>query len=54
MIFLIANYVFGEPFGTARMIAFPTIWVTLVLYTVPLIRQSLCKRPPEIVAPDPV
>ncbi|WP_299823163.1 EamA family transporter RarD [uncultured Jannaschia sp.] len=54
MIFLTAVFVFGEPFGTARMIAFPMIWAALVLYTVPLIRQSRRKRPPEMVAPDPV
>ena len=33
MIFLIAVFVFGEPFGQARMIAFPMIWAALVLYT---------------------
>ena len=54
MIFLTAVFIFGEPFGTARMIAFPMIWAALVLYTVPLIRQSRRKRPPEMVAPDPV
>ncbi|PZX13600.1 chloramphenicol-sensitive protein RarD [Palleronia aestuarii] len=54
MIFLTAVFVFGEPFGTARMIAFPMIWAALVLYTVPLIRESRRKRPPEMVAPDPV
>lgn len=39
MIFLIAVFVFKEPFGTARMIAFPLIWLALVLYTVPMVRQ---------------
>lgn len=38
MIFLIAVFVFGEPFGTARMIAFPMIWAALVIYTVALWR----------------
>ena len=33
MIFLIAVFVFAEPFGTARAIAFPMIWAALVLYT---------------------
>jgi chloramphenicol-sensitive protein RarD len=40
MIFLTAVFWFGEPFGTARMIAFPMIWAALVIYTVALIRQS--------------
>ncbi len=34
MIFLTAVFVFAEPFGTARMIAFPMIWGALVLYSV--------------------
>ncbi len=33
MIFLTAVFLFGEPFGTARMIAFPMIWTALGLYT---------------------
>lgn len=33
MIFLIAVILFNEPFGTARMIAFPMIWAALALYT---------------------
>lgn len=33
MIFLVAVFAFGEPFGEARMIAFPMIWTALVLYT---------------------
>ena len=33
MIFLTAVFLFGEPFGTARMIAFPMIWTALALYT---------------------
>jgi chloramphenicol-sensitive protein RarD len=33
MIALIAVFVFGEPFGTARMIAFALIWSALALYT---------------------
>ncbi|TNF21004.1 MAG: EamA family transporter RarD [Rhodobacteraceae bacterium] len=38
MIFLIAVFVFDEPFGRARMIAFPMIWLALVLYSVSMIR----------------
>ncbi|ASM73720.1 MULTISPECIES: EamA family transporter RarD [Roseobacteraceae] len=39
MIFLVAVFVFQEPFGQARMIAFPMIWGALVLYTISMIRQ---------------
>ncbi|MCG7494935.1 EamA family transporter RarD [Thalassobius sp. Cn5-15] len=38
MIFLVAVFVFGEPMGQARMIAFPLIWAALVVYTVPMVR----------------
>ncbi|MES2145075.1 MAG: EamA family transporter RarD [Pseudomonadota bacterium] len=43
MIFLTAVFWFGEPFGTARMIAFPMIWVALVIYTGALIQKSRAK-----------
>ena len=33
MIFLVAVFVFDEPFGQARMIAFPMIWAALVIYS---------------------
>jgi chloramphenicol-sensitive protein RarD len=39
MIFLLAVFVFREPMGTARMVAFPMIWAALVLYTGALLRQ---------------
>ncbi|MBB4955837.1 chloramphenicol-sensitive protein RarD [Agrobacterium vitis] len=39
MIFIIAVFVFGEPIGTARAIAFPLIWIALVIYTLPMIRR---------------
>lgn len=38
-IFLIAVFVFGEEFDRARMIAFPIIWLALVIYTTSMIRQ---------------
>ncbi|MCA0873634.1 EamA family transporter RarD [Seohaeicola saemankumensis] len=38
MIFLIAVFIFGEPMGRARMIAFPMIWAALVIYSIPMIR----------------
>jgi chloramphenicol-sensitive protein RarD len=40
MIFLTAVFIFGEPFGTARMVAFPMIWAALAVYTWELIRQA--------------
>ena len=40
MIFLTAVLMFGEPFGQAQAIAFPMIWMALVIYTFALIRQS--------------
>ena len=39
MIFLCAVIVFKEPFGQARMIAFPMIWAALVIYSTSMIRQ---------------
>ena len=33
MIFLTAVFVFGEPFGRARALAFPLIWAALVIYS---------------------
>lgn len=39
MIFLVAVFVFGEPFGSARAIAFPMIWVALILYTYSMLRR---------------
>ena len=38
MIFLIAVFVFDEPMDRARMIAFPLIWLALVLYSVSMLR----------------
>ncbi len=40
MIFLTAVFVFGEPFGKARMIAFPMIWAALAIYTWELVRTA--------------
>ncbi|MEL6607601.1 MAG: EamA family transporter RarD [Pseudomonadota bacterium] len=39
LIMLVALFVFGEPFGPARAIAFPMIWAALALYSVSLFRQ---------------
>lgn len=40
MIFLIAVFIFKEPLGTARMIAFPLIWAGLFLYSWSMLRGS--------------
>jgi len=45
LIFLTAVFVFGEPLGRARMIAFPLIWAALVLYTGSLLYQMRRVRP---------
>ena len=39
MIMLVALFVFGEPFGQARAIAFPIIWAALALYTYSMFRS---------------
>ena len=44
MIFLCAVIVFKEPFGQARMIAFPMIWTALVIYSVSMVRQMRAAR----------
>ena len=40
MIFLIAVFVFREPFGSAQMIAFPLIWLSLAIFTLSKLRPS--------------
>ncbi|TRW95960.1 EamA family transporter RarD [Paracoccus sp. M683] len=44
MIFVTAVLVFGEPFEGARLIAFPMIWLALVIYSVTLIREAGQRR----------
>lgn len=44
MIMLIGVFVFEEPFGRARMIAFPMIWLALILYTTVVLRQLRAAR----------
>ncbi|WP_050930375.1 EamA family transporter RarD [Aestuariivita boseongensis] len=39
MIFLIAIFLFGEDFSGARLIAFPMIWVALIIYTTSMLRR---------------
>lgn len=40
IIFLLAIFLFGEPFGRGQMIAFPMIWAALVIYTAAMVRQT--------------
>lgn len=47
MIFLTAVFIFGEPFGIARMIAFPMIWAALVLYSLSMLRTARAARKPK-------
>ncbi|WP_439110904.1 EamA family transporter RarD [Lentibacter sp.] len=44
MIFLIGVFVFKEPFGGARMVAFPMIWMALVLYSIAIFRNMKSAR----------
>jgi chloramphenicol-sensitive protein RarD len=46
LIFIVAVFVFGEPFSFWQLIAFGFIWAALVLYTV-----SLMRRRPAVIAP---
>ena len=40
LIFLVAVFVFGEPFSSYKAVAFALIWTALVVYTVELLRIS--------------
>jgi chloramphenicol-sensitive protein RarD len=44
--FLIALF-YGEPLKTAHLIAFPAIWLALVLYVTALLRAPRLPQPPE-------
>lgn len=44
LIMLVGVFLFDEPFGRARAIAFPLIWAALVLYTISLLRQLRAAR----------
>ena len=44
LIMLNAVFIFGEPFGRARAIALPLIWLALVIYTVSMVRQMRAKK----------
>ncbi|MER2533661.1 MAG: EamA family transporter RarD [Rhizobiaceae bacterium] len=49
IIFLIAVFVFGEPFGRSRLIAFLFIWGSLAIYTWSMLR----KRGPGVPVQEP-
>lgn len=44
MIFLTAVFVFEEPFGTSRAIAFSLIWTALIVYSWSMLRQARRRR----------
>lgn len=44
LIFLIAVFVFGEPFGPAQKIAFPMIWASLAIYSASMLKTARDKR----------
>lgn len=44
MIFVIAVFVFGEPFGTATLTAFILIWAALFLYSGSMLRSARARR----------
>ncbi len=46
MIMLTAVFIFNEPFGLARMIAFPMIWAALALYTLSMFQNRARKVTP--------
>jgi chloramphenicol-sensitive protein RarD len=43
--FLIAVFVFDEPFGSAQATAFGLIWLALVIYSWPVLRFRRASRP---------
>jgi chloramphenicol-sensitive protein RarD len=44
MIFIIAVFAFGEPFGTTKLVAFAFIWAALFLYSGSMLRMVRAKR----------
>lgn len=40
MVFLIAVFAFGEPFGTVELVAFALIWIALAIYTWSTLREK--------------
>lgn len=44
MIFLIAVFVFDEPFGPSKLVAFAFIWAALLIFTWPMVRAAVTGR----------
>ncbi|MDO9417535.1 EamA family transporter RarD [Pararhizobium sp.] len=44
MIFLIAVFVFDEPFGPAKLVAFVLIWIALAIYSISMLKLSHDRR----------
>ncbi|WBU64021.1 EamA family transporter RarD [Paracoccus aerodenitrificans] len=44
MIFIFAVWLFNEPFGGAKLIAFPLIWAALIIYSYTLIQSARARR----------
>ncbi len=45
MIFIIAVFVFKEPFGLSQLVAFAFIWAALLVFTWPMIRSLIARKP---------
>ena len=44
IIFIIAVFVFGEPFGMAKLFAFLLIWAALIIYSTSMLRTARARR----------
>ena len=44
MIFIIAVFAFGEPFGTVKLVAFAFIWAALLLYSGSMLRSARARH----------
>ena len=44
MIFVIAVFVFHEPFGAAKLVAFALIWAALFIYSGAMLAESRARR----------
>lgn len=53
MIFIIAVFVFKEPFGPYKLVAFVMIWIALAIYTSSLLRSLKARRAAAAAAPTP-
>ncbi|MDX3927299.1 MAG: EamA family transporter RarD [Shinella sp.] len=44
MIFVIAVFIFKEPFGTSQLVAFILIWIALIVYSASMLRTARASR----------